>query len=158
MQLKAICINGAKQRTISRPLQSTSIWSLVFRVLQATFPVPRDAYCLDFVLSDVESGDGTYDNNGGLDYRLPVEGTVEGVRAPPLHVVHIAVEMAPIAKVSRCTWLARGITACWVSLQMKACLPAISCTSVSSGIHWARRRCVCQQALCRCWPAGRRHG
>ena len=30
---------------------------------------------LDFVFSDVESGEGTYDNQGGKDYHLPVEGS-----------------------------------------------------------------------------------
>ena len=65
---------------------------------QATFIVPRDAHVLDVVLSDVPGGDGTYDNRGGLDYHIPVEGGV-GAKPRPLHVVHIAVEMAPIAKV-----------------------------------------------------------
>lgn len=64
---------------------------------QATIPVPKDAFKMDFVFSDVPGGDGTYDNRGGLDYHLPVEGSP--VREPPLHVCHIAVEMAPIAKV-----------------------------------------------------------
>ncbi|GBF95473.1 glycosyltransferase [Raphidocelis subcapitata] len=62
---------------------------------RATFMVPRDAHMLDVVLSD---GEGSYDNRGGLDYHLPVAGGV-GARPQPLHVVHIAVEMAPIAKV-----------------------------------------------------------
>jgi hypothetical protein len=31
---------------------------------QATFMVPRDAHMLDFVVSDVPGGDGTYDNRG----------------------------------------------------------------------------------------------
>ncbi len=43
-------------------------------------------------------GEGTYDNRGGLDYHIPVEGGV-GARPAPLHIVHVAVEMAPIAKV-----------------------------------------------------------
>lgn len=59
--------------------------------------VPQDAYKMDFVFANVESGDGTYDNRGGLDYHLPVKGSV--VSEPPLNVVHISVEMAPIAKV-----------------------------------------------------------
>jgi hypothetical protein len=67
-------------------------------VCQATFMVPRDAHVLDVVLSDVEGGEGTYDNRGGLDYHIPIEGGV-GAKPHPLHVVHIAVEMAPIAKV-----------------------------------------------------------
>lgn len=42
---------------------------------QATVKVPGDAYKMDFVFSDVPSGEGTYDNRGGLDYHLPVEGS-----------------------------------------------------------------------------------
>lgn len=41
--------------------------------------------------------DARYDNRSGFDYHLPVEGSKE--RERPLHIVHIAVEMAPIAKV-----------------------------------------------------------
>lgn len=52
---------------------------------------------IDFVFSDVLEGDGTYDNRGGLDYHIPVENKT--MKADPLHVVHIAVEMAPICKV-----------------------------------------------------------
>lgn len=44
------------------------------------------------------SGPGTYDNRGSLDYHIPVEGAF-GPKPPPLHICHIAVEMAPIAKV-----------------------------------------------------------
>jgi starch synthase len=29
---------------------------------------------LDFVFSNVMSGDGIYDNRGGFDYHLPIEG------------------------------------------------------------------------------------
>ncbi len=54
---------------------------------------------MDFVFSDVESGDGTYDTRGGFDYHLPVEGSA--VKEPSLYVAHISVEMAPIAKVGR---------------------------------------------------------
>ncbi|PNW82516.1 hypothetical protein CHLRE_06g282000v5 [Chlamydomonas reinhardtii] len=64
---------------------------------QATVMVPKDAYKMDFVFADVAGGDGTYDNRGGFDYHLPVEGSP--VRESPLYVAHIAVEMAPIAKV-----------------------------------------------------------
>lgn len=63
----------------------------------AAVSVPKDAYSLDFVFSDVVDGDGRYDNRGGLDYHMPVEGSVVG--EPPLYVVHVAAEMAPIAKV-----------------------------------------------------------
>ncbi|KAG2267955.1 hypothetical protein Bca52824_062510 [Brassica carinata] len=58
--------------------------------------VPLDAYMMDFVFSDKEDG-GIFDNKDGLDYHLPVVGGI--AKEPPLHIVHIAVEMAPIAKV-----------------------------------------------------------
>eukprot|EP00884_Botryococcus_braunii_P007192 jgi/Botrbrau1/16474/Bobra.0142s0068.1 len=64
---------------------------------RATVSVPKNAYRIDFVFSDVEDGPGTYDNRGGLDYGLPVDGCV--IREPSLYVVHVAVEMAPICKV-----------------------------------------------------------
>ena len=64
---------------------------------QAAVQVPLDAYKMDLVFSDVESGEGTYDNHGGFDYHLPVEGS--GLTEPALHVVHVALEMAPICKV-----------------------------------------------------------
>ncbi len=63
---------------------------------QATVQVPLDAYKMDFVFADVEAGEGTYDNHGGFDYHLPVEGS--GLTEPPLHVVHVSLEMAPICK------------------------------------------------------------
>lgn len=58
--------------------------------------VPLDAYMMDFVFSEKEDG-GVFDNRYGLDYHLPVVGGI--AKEPPLHIVHIAVEMAPIAKV-----------------------------------------------------------
>lgn len=64
--------------------------------LKATVYVPRDAYMMDFVFSESEEG-GIYDNRNGLDYHIPVFGSI--AKEPPMHIVHIAVEMAPIAKV-----------------------------------------------------------
>ncbi|KAJ1267644.1 hypothetical protein BS78_07G073200 [Paspalum vaginatum] len=64
--------------------------------LKATVNVPRDAYMMDFVFSESEEG-GTFDNRNGLDYHIPVFGSI--AKEPPMHIVHIAVEMAPIAKV-----------------------------------------------------------
>lgn len=52
---------------------------------------------MDFVFSEREDG-GTFDNNFGMDYHMPVLGGV--LKEPSIHIVHIAVEMAPIAKVS----------------------------------------------------------
>jgi starch synthase len=59
--------------------------------------VPLDAYMMDFVFSEKEDG-GIFDNKYGMDYHIPVFGGI--VKEPPMHIVHISVEMAPIAKVS----------------------------------------------------------
>jgi hypothetical protein len=59
--------------------------------------VPEDAHTLDLVFQDSPGGQGFRDDNGGLDYHIPVTGG-RGA-APNLKVVHVAVEMAPIAKV-----------------------------------------------------------
>lgn len=59
----------------------------------ATCPPPP--LCLSHRRDALEHGQ--YDSNGGLDFHLPIEGSV--VEEPPLQVVHIAVEMAPICKV-----------------------------------------------------------
>ncbi|XP_037487272.1 starch synthase 3, chloroplastic/amyloplastic-like [Triticum dicoccoides] len=64
--------------------------------LQATVRVPLDAYMMDFVFSESEEG-GIYDNRDGMDYHIPVSDSM--AKEPPMHIVHIAVEMAPIAKV-----------------------------------------------------------
>lgn len=58
--------------------------------------VPLDAYMMDFVFSEKEDG-GIYDNNNRMDYHVPVFGGI--AKEPPMHIVHVAVEMAPIAKV-----------------------------------------------------------
>lgn len=58
--------------------------------------VPLDGYMLDFVFSEREDG-GIFDNKNRMDYHVPVSGGV--TKEPPLHIVHVAVEMAPIAKV-----------------------------------------------------------
>ncbi|KAL0286209.1 UNVERIFIED_CONTAM: Soluble starch synthase 3, chloroplastic/amyloplastic [Sesamum angustifolium] len=47
-------------------------------------------------LKATEDG-GIFDNKNGMDYHIPVFGGV--LKEPPMHIVHIAVEMAPIAKV-----------------------------------------------------------
>ncbi|KAG5564181.1 hypothetical protein RHGRI_000391 [Rhododendron griersonianum] len=59
--------------------------------------VPLDAYMMDFVFSEREDG-GIFDNKSGMDYHIPVSGGV--VQESPMHIVHIAVEMAPIAKMN----------------------------------------------------------
>ena len=62
----------------------------------ATVSVPADAYMMDFVFRTGLEPEAQVDNHHGLDYHVPVEGDV---KSPPLHICHIAVEMAPIAKV-----------------------------------------------------------
>ncbi|EPS64175.1 hypothetical protein M569_10602, partial [Genlisea aurea] len=64
--------------------------------IKTTVKVPSDAYMMDFVFSEREDG-GIFDNKNDMDYHIPVTGGV--VKEPPLNIVHIAVEMAPIAKV-----------------------------------------------------------
>ncbi|KAK9268063.1 hypothetical protein L1049_010502 [Liquidambar formosana] len=64
--------------------------------VKATVKIPLDAYMMDFVFSEKEEG-GIFDNRYGMDYHIPVFGGI--VKEPPMHIVHIAVEMAPIAKV-----------------------------------------------------------
>ncbi|KAK7363745.1 hypothetical protein VNO77_05899 [Canavalia gladiata] len=64
--------------------------------VKASVKVPLDAYMMDFVFSEREDG-GVFDNKYEMDYHIPVFGGI--VKEPPMHIVHIAVEMAPIAKV-----------------------------------------------------------
>jgi starch synthase len=66
---------------------------------EVTFSVeiPEDAWMMDFVFSDGVGEGATYDNHFGRDYHFPVEDST--VDKPPLHIMHVAVEMAPIAKV-----------------------------------------------------------
>ena len=66
----------------------------------ATLDVPPTAWCVDAVFAGGPPGSAggqAVDNSGGFDYSLPVAGS--SLAPPPLHIVHVAVEMAPIAKV-----------------------------------------------------------
>ncbi|XP_024983157.1 starch synthase 3, chloroplastic/amyloplastic-like isoform X1 [Cynara cardunculus var. scolymus] len=65
--------------------------------VKTSVKVPLDAYMMDFVFSEKEIDDGVFDNKNGMDYHIPVSGGV--TKEPPMHIVHISVEMAPIAKV-----------------------------------------------------------
>ncbi|XP_042478989.1 starch synthase 3, chloroplastic/amyloplastic-like [Macadamia integrifolia] len=65
-------------------------------LVKANVKVPLDAYMMDFVFSEKEDG-GIYDNKNGMDYHIPVFGGI--AKEPPMHIVHVSVEMAPIAKV-----------------------------------------------------------
>ncbi|KAK8486974.1 hypothetical protein V6N13_030862 [Hibiscus sabdariffa] len=58
--------------------------------------VPLESYMIEFVLSEKEDG-GTFDNKNGMYYHMPILGGI--VKEPPTHIVHIAIEVAPIAKV-----------------------------------------------------------
>ncbi|KAF7811169.1 starch synthase 3, chloroplastic/amyloplastic [Senna tora] len=64
--------------------------------VKTSVKVPLDAYMMDFVFSEREDG-GDFDNKYGMDYHIPVFGGIS--KEPPMHIVHIAAEMAPIAKV-----------------------------------------------------------
>ena len=70
------------------------IWCFDFTLL--VVKIPLDAYTMDFIFSEQEDG-GVFDNKNGMDYHVPVFGGI--AKEPPLHIVHISVEMAPIAKV-----------------------------------------------------------
>ncbi|CAI5473010.1 unnamed protein product [Closterium sp. Yama58-4] len=60
--------------------------------------VPHDAFIMDLVFMDSSDPNvATYDNRGGLDYHVPITGSTS--KEPPLYIVHVALEMAPIAKV-----------------------------------------------------------
>ncbi|GIL75551.1 hypothetical protein Vretifemale_5321 [Volvox reticuliferus] len=65
---------------------------------KARVQVPAEAGGMDLSFSDADSTSGGFvDDNGGLDYHIPVEGSATPRRS--LSIVHVAVEMAPIAKV-----------------------------------------------------------
>jgi len=65
---------------------------------ELTLHVPSDAHVMDFVFTDRDvPGAGAYDSNDRADYHATIVGGTG--HAPKLHIVHIAVEMAPIAKV-----------------------------------------------------------
>ncbi|KAL6763588.1 starch synthase [Haematococcus lacustris] len=78
--------------------------------------VPNEAWSADMVFidtADPQQATGFFDNNGGLDYHIPVRApnasgsaannlgalTAMPLVHTPLKVIHVAVEMAPIAKV-----------------------------------------------------------
>ncbi|MQM01824.1 hypothetical protein Taro_034587, partial [Colocasia esculenta] len=95
--------------------------------------VPFDAYMMDFVFSDSEDGhDATYDNRDGMDYHIPVTGGI--LKEPPMHIVHVAVEMAPIAKVGGLgdvvTSLSRAVQDLGHSVEI--ILPKYDCMNLSN--------------------------
>ena len=86
--------------SISRFLRVPGVGSAASncRIASPCMQVPKDAWMMDMVFSDTgDAHGGFYDSNNGLDYHVPVAG---GTASPsPLRVVHVSVEMAPIAKV-----------------------------------------------------------
>ncbi|KAI3966739.1 hypothetical protein MKW92_038736 [Papaver armeniacum] len=99
--------------------------------VKATVTVPLDAYKMDFVFSETEVG-GIYDNNHGMDYHVPVCGGV--AKEPPMHIVHVAVEMAPIAKVGGLGDVVTSLSRAVQDLGHKVdiILPKYDCINLSS--------------------------
>uniref|UniRef100_A0A1D1XIW6 starch synthase n=1 Tax=Anthurium amnicola TaxID=1678845 RepID=A0A1D1XIW6_9ARAE len=99
--------------------------------VKATVKVPLDAYMMDFVFSDREDG-GMYDNKNGMDYHIPVTGGLH--KEPPMHIVHVAVEMAPIAKVGGLgdvvTSLSRAVQD--IGHNVEIILPKYDCMNLSN--------------------------
>jgi len=72
--------------------------------VSAEFTVPEDAFKMDFVFASKPNGKGIFDNNNRLDYHVTIKGGINKVTGevaiePPMHIVSVSVEMAPIAKV-----------------------------------------------------------
>lgn len=101
------CVHqDAKSVNLQKELKTSSVyrqWKKIdasdssVNICVSVVKVPLDAYVMDFVFSEREDG-GIFDNKNGMDYHIPVFGGI--AKEPPMHIVHIAVEMAPIAKVS----------------------------------------------------------
>ncbi|XWS18197.1 hypothetical protein CRYUN_Cryun32bG0022300 [Craigia yunnanensis] len=107
--------------------------------VKATVKVPLDAYMMDFVFSETEDG-GIFDNKGGMDYHIPVFGGI--VKEPPMHIVHIAVEMAPIAKVGGLGDVVTGLSRAVQDLNhnVDIILPKYDCLKLShvKDFHYQR--------------------
>lgn len=107
--------------------------------VKATVKVPLDAYMMDFVFSEKEDG-GIFDNREGMDYHIPVSGGI--AKEPPMHIVHIAVEMAPIAKVGGLgdvvTSLSRAVQD--LNHSVDIILPKYDCMKIShvKDLHYQR--------------------
>lgn len=86
--------------------------------------IPQNAFMLDFVFSDVESGDGTYDNQGGKDYHLPVEGSKAST-----HSECSALLPAKLSRASACRIVVNIFIAasCFSCLQSHGLLQAPAC-------------------------------
>ena len=92
--------------------------------------IPQNAFMLDFVFSDVESGDGTYDNQGGKDYHLPVEGSKASTLSTSSALLPAKVSGAPASELS---WTHPLLLVDASFCSFKAC---------SSHLHAAASKCL----------------
>jgi glycogen synthase len=98
----------------------------------AELEVPMDAWCMDFVFSDSPAEAARYDNKKGLDYHLPVTGSSS--KEPPMHIMHVAVEMAPIAKVGGLADVVTSISRAIIELghTVEVVLPKYDCLDLGA--------------------------
>ena len=112
-----LTLNSSNQAAQSKLATNPCLQSGQAACTQLTKPiggsqVPEDAWELDVVVSDsAQGGSGAfYDNNGGFDYHVPTRNSV--FARPKLSVVHVAVEMAPIAKAGPAASCESGLAPC----------------------------------------------
>lgn len=102
--------------------------------------VPADASVLDVVFSDSSSpNSGFWDTNHSLGYHVPTTGS--SVPQPSLSIVHVSVEMAPIAKVETCYC---NISATCVS---RSRCQSATCDCSSSALRF----CTCRRPNSQVW-------
>ena len=106
--------------------------------------VPGDASVLDMVFSDSSSpNSGFWDTNHGLGYHVPISGSSEP--QPSLSIVHVSVEMAPIAKVSHLLTDSTKLT-CQVTSRMQSSLRAVHLIGWEGTICWLAACALCWQS------------
>ncbi len=99
-----------------------SMWTAAATAL-LPMQIPKEAAVMDLVFSDSgEAGGGFFDNNNGLEYHFPITGSSSP--QPSLFIVHVSVEMAPIAKVSVSAF---GTSAAPVAKAHASAAPLLSC-------------------------------
>ncbi|KAJ4976662.1 hypothetical protein NE237_001768 [Protea cynaroides] len=113
-------------------------------LVKAIVKVPLDVHVMDFVFSERQDG-GIYDNKNGMDYHIPVFGG--DAKEPPMHIVHVAVEMAPIAKVGGLGDIVTSLSRAVQDLghNVDVILPKYDCLNLSnvedfhfsSSYHWS---------------------
>lgn len=90
--------NRWKHRDQFGPLRMSETIPGGIGFLKTEIHVPDDAHVIDMVFSDTDDAhSGFYDNNKGFNYHIPVENSK--IIEKKLKVLHVTVEMAPIAKV-----------------------------------------------------------